>query len=114
MKKIGLGGKLLILLSVFNLFTYAQTTYEPLYKDVYPFLSRIAQKGIIQLDDQVKPLSRKYIAEKLTELDSLKNKLTHLEQEELEFYKKDFYTEMNFNKITENSSKKINFFCEMR
>ena len=78
-----------------------------LYNDVYPFLSRVAQKGIIQFDDQIKPLSRKYITEKLIELDSLKNKLTNVEQAELEFFKKDFYTEMNFKKITESNSKKI-------
>ena len=91
--------KILLILSVFSLFTFAQTTYEPLYNDIYSFLSRTAQKGIIQLDDQITPLSRKYIAEKLVELDSLKDKLTNLEQEELEFFKKDFYTEMNFKKM---------------
>ncbi len=100
-------GKVLLLFLIISITSYAQTTYEPLYNDVYPFLSRLAQKGIIQLDDQIKPLSRKYIAEKLIELDSLKSKLTNLEQEELEFFKKDFYVEINFNKITEDNSKKI-------
>ena len=42
-------------------------------------------------------------------MDSLKNKLTELEQEELDFFKKDFYLEMNFNKITENNSNKTHF-----
>ncbi len=69
--------KILIIFFIINLITHAQTTYEPLYNDVYPFLSRLSQKGIIQLDDQIKPLSRKYIAEKLIELDSIKNKLAY-------------------------------------
>ncbi len=99
--------KILFILFIFSLVSYAQTTYESLYKDVYPFLSRVAQKGIIRLDDQITPLSRKYIAKKLIELDSLKNKLTNVEREELEFFKKDFYIEMNFKKITESNSKKI-------
>ena len=106
--------KILLLFFLCSLTTYAQTTYEPLYNEVYPFLSRIAQKGIIQLDDQIKPLSRKYIAEKLVQLDSLKNRLTDIEQEELEFFKKDFYTEINFKKITDNNSKKISLLKKDR
>ena len=101
--------KIFFILLICSVAAHAQTTYEPLYNDIYPFLSRLAQKGIIQLDDQIKPLSRKYIAEKLVELDSLKNSLTDVEQEELAFYKKDFYTEINFKKITGNNSKKISF-----
>ncbi|MGA9291223.1 MAG: capsule assembly Wzi family protein, partial [Ignavibacteriaceae bacterium] len=107
--KISLKNKIFFILLICSIAAHAQTTYEPLYNDIYPFLSRLAQKGIIQLDDQIKPLSRKYIAEKLTELDSLKDKLTNLEQEELEFFEKDFYTEINFKKITEINSKKISF-----
>ena len=67
------------------------------------------KRGLYQLDDQIKPLSRKYIAEKLIELDSIKNKLTELERNELDFFIKDFYLEMNFNKITENNSNKLHF-----
>jgi Capsule assembly protein Wzi len=101
--------KILFSLFLISLSVYAQTTYEPLYNDVYPFLSRLAQKGIIEFDDQIKPLSRKYIAEKLAELDSSKPRLTSLEREELEFFKKDFYTEINFNKINQIDSKKTHF-----
>ena len=100
--------KIFLLFCFFSLTIFSQTTFEPLYNDVYSFLTRLAQKGVIQLNDQIKPLTRKYIAGKLFELDSLKSKLTGLEQEELQFYKKDFYVEMNFNKITEINSKNIN------
>ena len=86
---------------------YAQTSFEPLINEINPYLNRLAQKGIIQFDDQIKPLSRNYIAEKLIELDSIKNQLSKLEQEELEFYKKDFYTEINFNRISEANDKTI-------
>ncbi|HSP87999.1 MAG TPA: hypothetical protein VLN45_07680, partial [Ignavibacteriaceae bacterium] len=75
--------------------TNAQVVFEPLHKDVYDFLSRLAQKGIIELNDQIKPLPRIYLAEKLLEADCEKC-LTPLEKEELEFYKKDFAYEYNF------------------
>ena len=71
-----------------------QTVYEPLYNDVYSFMDKMAQKGIIEFDDQIKPVARKYIAEKLTEVvskqSSVSSGLTEIEQEELEFYLKDF------------------------
>jgi hypothetical protein len=73
--------------------TKAQVVYEPLYEDVYNFLRRISQKGIIEFDDLIRPLPRNYISSKLLEADSLSSQLTQLEQEELEFFLKDYYHE---------------------
>ncbi len=73
----------------------AQVVFEPLNRDVYEFLGNLAQKGVIEFDDQLKPLPRIYIAEKLLQADCEKC-LTSLEKEELEFYKKDFADEFNF------------------
>lgn len=73
-----------------------QVVYEPLNKDIYYFLERFSYKGLIQLDDLVKPLSRKYIAEKLVELRKNIDALTNIEKDELEFYEKDYYWEINF------------------
>lgn len=67
---------------------YAQVVYEPLYEDVYNFLGRISQKGIIEFDDLIRPLPRSYISNKLLEADSLSSQLTKLEREELEFFSK--------------------------
>ena len=86
---------LLILLVVLSVKINAQVVYEPLFKDVYGFLSSISQKGLIEFNDQVKPLSRVYIAQKLLEAET-KTGLTPLEKEDLEFYKKDFFNEINF------------------
>jgi len=86
----------------------AQVVYEPLHKDVYEFLSRLAQKGIIEFNDQVKPLPRKYIAEKLLEAECDKC-MTSLEKEELEFYKSDYSNELSFIR-GDLLSKKIGFF----
>ena len=82
-------------LLLFSVTSYSQVVFEPLHGDVYEFISRLAQKGIIELNDQVKPLPRIYIAEKLLEADCEKC-LTPLEKEELEFYMKDYANEFNF------------------
>lgn len=75
---------------------FAQVVYEPLHRDVYQYLSRLAQKGVIEFDDQVKPLSRIYIAEKLNDINRNQQALTLLEQDELKFYVIDFDRELKF------------------
>ena len=90
-----------MLFSPFSL-TKAQVVYEPVTSGVYPFLERLAQKGVIEFNDQIKPLARSYIAGKLIEI---KNKtigyrgadrknITGLEKDELAFYIKDFGEEI--------------------
>jgi hypothetical protein len=88
----------------FLLFTfslYSQTVYEPISHDgIYKFLDRMAQKGIIVFDDNIRPVSRKYIAEKLEEVKAYSaqsiahSEITNLEREELEFYLKDYGMEL--------------------
>lgn len=80
---------------VFYSLSFSQVVYEPLGSDVYTFLSRLSQKGIIELDDQIRPLSRKYIAGKLLSVKQLSEKLTSLETEELNFYLTDFGRELD-------------------
>ena len=85
-------GNLLLLFTALSVVPYleAQVVYEPLYEDVYNFLRRVSQKGIIEFDDLIRPLSRTYIEEKLLETDSLSSQLTSLEKEELNIFLKDF------------------------
>ena len=64
----------------------------------------MAQKGLIEFHDVVRPVSREYIAEKLQQLDVENEKLTSLEKEELNFYLKDFGLELSF---IQNSKFKI-------
>lgn len=73
----------------------AQVVYEPSYKTVYPYLSRLAQKGVIDLNDVVLPLSRNYILSKLDTLNNHPERLTSLEKEELAFYLKEYTIEKN-------------------
>ena len=86
--------KVFFFLAFYSL-AFSQVVYEPLGSDVYSFLSRLSRKGIIELDDQIRPLSRKYIAEKLLSVKQLSEKLNSLEIEELNFYLTDFGRELD-------------------
>ena len=55
---------LVILLLLTSLLS-AQVNYEPLNKSVYEYLENISTQGYIVLNTEIKPFSRRYIAEKL-------------------------------------------------
>lgn len=78
-----------------NIYLAAQVVYTPLWSDVYNFLDRQSLKHNIELDDEVKPFSRKYIASLLNELSYRKEKLNSAEQSELEFHKQEYAHELN-------------------
>ncbi len=73
----------------------AQVVWENHKKEVYNYLSRMAQKGIIQYDDNIRPLSRKYIADCLDSLSIKTNELSPIEKKELSFYAKEYGFEMD-------------------
>lgn len=84
----------------------AQVVYEPTWKSSYDFLSRLAQRGIIELDDVIQPISRETIQTKLDELYQRKSDLTPLEKQELDFYLKDYA----FDRYTFDTLKRTNAF----
>lgn len=88
---------------IFSLSINAQVNYEPVNKSIYVFLENLSIKGLIKFNDEVKPLSRMYIADKLTEITAKKVNLTYLEAEELDFYLKEFSDEI-INKNLINST----------
>lgn len=101
-------------LLVITSLTFSQTVYEPINSSVYDFLDRMAQKGLINFDDNVKPVSRVYIAEKLRKLSRLEagtdkgELLTAVEKEDLSFYLKDYGIELKefpISKLEELKSK---------
>jgi hypothetical protein len=97
---------ILFLFNVLNHLAFPQVVYESLNSDVYKFLSRLSQKGITDFDDQIRPLNRKYIAEKLIYLKNNSNKLTSLEKDELAFYLEDFGRESDLiNNLKVDSAK---------
>ncbi|RPI70293.1 MAG: hypothetical protein EHM47_12370, partial [Ignavibacteriales bacterium] len=98
---------------LFSVSIFSQIVNEPLHRDIYNYLGRLSQKGVIDFDDLILPLSRKYIAEKLQELKLKDMQLTNLEKEELEFYSKDFYMELE--EIGKDSNdKRLSYFSNDR
>jgi hypothetical protein len=71
----------------------AQTTFEPLDHDVYNFLSILSQKGIVEFNDQIKPLPRSYLFELLSRAESDSLRLTAVEKSELKFFLQDYRIE---------------------
>ena len=64
--------------------------------DIYDFLDRLSQKGIIHYNDLIKPLPRKIILQQLLSAYENFDLLTDIEKKELEFFKKDFGFEQTF------------------
>jgi hypothetical protein len=62
---------------------------------LYDFLERMSLKRIITSNEFQKPLTRGEIAGYLIVVDSSKNSLSSLENEELSWYEKEFYDEMH-------------------
>lgn len=87
----------------------AQVVYEPLYKDVYDFLRRLSTKGVIEYNDEFRPLSRKYLAEKLLEAEKHPELLTEVQMADLKFYKQDYYHEIWFIE-KENNENNLDIF----
>ncbi len=96
---------------------FAQTVFEPINSNVYDFLDRMAQKGVIQFSDVVRPVSRMYIAKKLLDVEAVSSKeygvgskevgsrLSEVEREDLEFYLKDFGFEVKSILRSANASR---------
>jgi hypothetical protein len=65
---------------------------------VYEFLDELASLKIIEINSAVKPYSRLFIAERLSEAEGKKELLSTRRQKELDFYLKDFGKELNAGK----------------
>ena len=57
---------------------------------VYPYLTRMADKGVIALDDVVLPLTQTQILEALHQLKSHESYLNKIEKAELHFFLKEY------------------------
>lgn len=72
----------------------AQVVWENHTKEVYNYLSRMAQKGLIEFDDNIRPVSRKYIADCLDSLSHKAVLLSPVENKELTFYSQEYGNEL--------------------
>ncbi len=68
----------------------AQNIWENPNSQVYGYLNRMAQKGLIQLNDLIKPINRFDIQFALNEIFSKKEQLTQIEKLELHFYLQEY------------------------
>lgn len=84
----------MICLQLFCAGVKAQTVWETHTKEVYNYLSRMAQKGTIGFNDNIRPLSRKYISDCLDSLSQKKELLSPIEKKELSFYIKEYGNEL--------------------
>lgn len=74
----------------------AQEVYVHIsHSDIYDFLDELANAGIIEINSAVKPYSRIYIAKRLDEASRELKDLNKRQQQELDFYLKDYGKELH-------------------
>ena len=86
----------------------AQVVWEDHTKEVYHYLSRMAQKGFIDFDDNIRPISRKYIGNCLDTLLQKTTLLSITEKKELSFYCQEYGNEISSN--VDNLKDEVRFF----
>ena len=72
----------------------AQVVWESPNKEIYSYLERMAQKGLLQFNDLIKPLSRQYLAACLDSLSHQMDQLSPIEKKEWAFYKREYGLEV--------------------
>jgi len=85
---------LLIFISLYIQNARGQVVLQPLGSGVYDFLDEMAANKLIDLNSVVKPYPRRFVAEKLQELQGKTESLSRRQQKELTFYLRDFYKEL--------------------
>ena len=68
----------------------SQVIYEDTRSMIYPYLTRLADKGLIELQDVVLPITHKQINACLQALQLKRNLLSKIELAELDFYKREY------------------------
>lgn len=84
-----------LLLSVLTAFTFlhtasSQVVWENHRSEVYPYLYRMAQKGLVEFNDIIRPVSRQHIFEQLETLSGKTDQLSEREKQELNFYLQEY------------------------
>lgn len=64
---------------------------------IYGFIDEMANEKLITINSAVKPYSKLFISEKLTEISTVKTTLNKRQQKELAFYMQEFNLELNAN-----------------
>lgn len=80
-----------------------QVVWENQSSEIYNYLYRMAQKGVIRFDDQTRPLSRTYLETCLDSLEAKISLLSNTEKKELRFYQQEF----NDARVMKNSDSAV-------
>jgi hypothetical protein len=104
MKKLFLFLFLLLIQGILS----AQVIFEPTTSSVYEFLNRLSVRGIVEFQDELRPLARIFIAEKLLDAEENIQKLSEVEKEDLKYYEQDYYIELET--IKKSGSEKMVIF----
>lgn len=101
---IKLSKKALLLFIAFICVTkiFSQTVWENSKAEVYPFLEHMANKGFIEFNDLIRPVSRNIIYNHLLELNAVKEKLSSTEKKELNFYLQEYASALTSNNDSTN------------
>ena len=102
----------LFLLLLLPLTIKAQTVWENQNNEVYFYLNRLSQKGIIDFQNIIQPVSRQNISTLLNELEIKSNQLSEIEKKELHFYQQEFRNiigedSANFKLIKKDENKRL-------
>ena len=86
---------------------YAQEVYENHKSEIYNYIGRMAQKGFVDFEDHIRPLTKTYLKNCLDTIALKSNKLTDIEKKELAFYLQEFnaLASINYNAIPTYISK---------
>lgn len=88
---------------------HAQTIWENKNAEAHAYLARMAQKGLIQLQDIIQPIERTKIANALNLLYQQKASLTAIELKELQFYLQEYNQDIVADSLIKNE---IGFFVK--
>jgi hypothetical protein len=80
---------------------------EPTSSEVYSYLYRLSQKGLIDFANYILPLDRASIHKALSDLSKKQSEMSEVERKELAFYSKEFYYD---NQSGVDTCFKIGFF----
>jgi hypothetical protein len=88
-KRITKGFLLLSFVFICNILA-AQTVWENPNANVYGYLNRLSQKGLVQFNDLIQPVTRTQINNALVSLRVQESKLSAIEVDELHFYMQEY------------------------
>ncbi len=103
-------GKLILLILIICSVAYPQTVFEPVHTEIYDYLERMNANGVIEFHSEIKPVSRMEIARLLDIIESKKQTLGSIDNEDLEFFKAEYFDEIRLLKNEIQEKPRLEYF----